>query len=88
MNDKYLEKFFDSTLNFNIDDDKKITAEKHTRTFCCEYIWIDGTTPTAMMRSKTMSSDYKRTDVIRLSDFHMDHVGSSTNQRRRVLIEF
>ena len=56
----------------------------NTRTFCCEYICVDGTTPTPMMRSKTMVlpiTKESEDEVIRLSDFPVwTFDGSSTNQ--------
>ncbi len=55
-----------------------------TRTFCCEYIWTDGTEPTQSLRSKTMVLSLTKeteTEVIRLDDFPVwNFDGSSTSQ--------
>ena len=46
-----------------------------------EYIWIDGTKPTALTRSKTKIFDYKGEDKVSLADFSdWSFDGSSTNQ--------
>jgi glutamine synthetase len=55
-----------------------------TRTFCCEYIWADGTEPTQSLRSKTMVLSLTKdgeNEAIRLDDFPVwNFDGSSTNQ--------
>lgn len=55
-----------------------------TRTFCCEYIWTDGSEPTQSLRSKTMVLSLTKDsedEAIRLADFPVwNFDGSSTNQ--------